>query len=82
MKTADDFKDNVIDNSEDIIDNIIKEYIYPFFEAKKTHAELYENILIQEGIDKKQMVDRLKKLKFKVSSGKVNVDNVLIIKLK
>ncbi len=83
MLTAEDFLDNNVEPEDNnTIDSIIEGYVYPDFQAGKTYSNIYENILIQEGIDKKQFIDRLKELKFKVSAGSIDGDKVIIIKLK
>jgi len=83
MLTAKDFLNSNPDKNDDTtIDSIIENYVYPGFHEGKTSVSLYENILIQEGVDFKVFKDRLKELKFKVSAGSIGMDKVMVIKLK
>ena len=83
MLTADDFKSNSkVNIPEGSVDIFIENHIYPDFIEGCASTNVYINLIQQEDVNIKVLRDRLKELKFKIESGKIGVDDVLIIKVK
>jgi len=74
LKKASDYNNKTLS----IDDFIIKE-VQPLLDKNHGSANLYLNVIHQEGVSIKVLKDRLKELGYKTFNGKEGVDDVLFI---